>query len=315
MLGFATSAEVFSNDCKEKSNFEQILITPFLRQKRGVNMSNLCDLSKISDPKRKYDLVFIWEVCCGNPNGDPDADNAPRRFPNDTVFVSPECVKRGIRDYMEMVTKNEIYYRRGPKLKVTVKNTIGDIKAAVDIQHLMCEEFVDIRLFGAVFPATKKERDNTSCQGPMVLFPSIAQHKVSLDTEVSMTRVCKEDKENEGTFGRKHMIPYVLLKGTGTFSPKLAEKTLVSEEDLILFWTALIENFEHIVSPSRGFRCLRKLVVFAHDHVLGNCHRHLLYDRVSIKQIGDSQYPEKFEDFKVDVDIENLPKGVMAVVF
>ena len=47
------------------------------------------------------------------------------------------------------------------------------------------------------------------------------------------------------TMGRKHIIPYGLYRAHGFISAKLAERTGFSNEDLDLFWRALINMFEH----------------------------------------------------------------------
>lgn len=55
--------------------------------------------------KKMYQLnrsvgMLVYEVICGNPNGDPDVGNAPRTFPDGYGWVSPMSIKRKIRDFL-----------------------------------------------------------------------------------------------------------------------------------------------------------------------------------------------------------------------
>lgn len=51
--------------------------------------------------QNRYDLVYLFDCKDGNPNGDPDADNAPRIDPQDMHgLVSDVCLKRKIRNFV-----------------------------------------------------------------------------------------------------------------------------------------------------------------------------------------------------------------------
>ena len=56
--------------------------------------------------KNRYDFVVLFDVENGNPNGDPDAGNMPRIDPETGHgIVTDVCLKRKIRNYVEMVKK------------------------------------------------------------------------------------------------------------------------------------------------------------------------------------------------------------------
>ena len=50
----------------------------------------------------RYDFIIIFDVENGNPNGDPDAGNLPRTDPNEYGIVTDVCLKRKIRNYVEL---------------------------------------------------------------------------------------------------------------------------------------------------------------------------------------------------------------------
>src|SRR5690606_34296250 len=93
---------------------------------------------------------------------------------------------------------------------------------------------------------------------------------------------------------------------------KLAERTGFTEEDLELLWRALINMFEHDRSAARGEMAARKLIVFKHEHPMGNAPAHALFDKVKIeRKHGEADTPARsFDDYLVTVDSESLAAGV-----
>jgi len=73
----------------------------------------------MSDPiKNRYEFVYLFDVTNGNPNGDPDAGNAPRQdYETGKGLVTDVCLKRKIRNYVDITKNNqapyEIHVREG----------------------------------------------------------------------------------------------------------------------------------------------------------------------------------------------------------
>ena len=58
--------------------------------------------------KNRYEFVVLFDVENGNPNGDPDAGNMPRIDPESGLgIVTDVCLKRKIRNYVDMVKEGE----------------------------------------------------------------------------------------------------------------------------------------------------------------------------------------------------------------
>lgn len=124
----------------------------------------------MSEPiKNRYDFVILFDVENGNPNGDPDAGNMPRIDPETGYgLVTDVCLKRKIRNYVETLKEDEkgyrIYIKDGVPLNrsdAEAIKTLGidpDLKAAkktdpdidAKLRDYMCENYFDIRTFGAV---------------------------------------------------------------------------------------------------------------------------------------------------------------------
>ncbi|MFQ5348657.1 MAG: type I CRISPR-associated protein Cas7, partial [Rhodothalassiaceae bacterium] len=134
-----------------------------------------------------------------------------------------------------------------------------------------------------------------------------------------------DERSDNRTMGRKHIVPYGLYRSHGFISAKLAERTGFGETDLDLLFEALENMFEHDHSAARGEMAVRKLIVFRHDNALGNAPAHALFDRVQVgRNVGggfheiddriDNLPPaRKFSDYSVRIDRDNLPSGVEVI--
>ena len=75
--------------------------------------------------KHRYEFTLLFDVENGNPNGDPDNGNMPRMDPETGIgLVTDVCIKRKIRNYIEIFKKN------APPYEIYVKE-----KAILNRQH------------------------------------------------------------------------------------------------------------------------------------------------------------------------------------
>lgn len=275
--------------------------------------------------QNRYEFVYFFDVSNGNPNGDPDAGNMPRLDPESSKgLVTDVCLKRKIRNFIEVAYDNvpghEIYVKEKSVLnlqnkrayealgvKLEAKKLPKDEKKAREITAWMCNNFFDIRSFGAVMTT---EVNSGQVRGPVQL--AFAQ---SLDPivplEVSITRMAvtnEKDLDKERTMGRKHIVPYALYRMHGFISANLAAKTGFSDEDLQKLWQALQMMFEYDRSAARGEMTARKLIIFKHDSILGSQPAHKLFERVTVERVqGESGSPAAaFSDYRINVDREAL---------
>ena len=292
--------------------------------------------------KNRYEFVILFDVENGNPNGDPDAGNMPRIDPESGLgLVTDVCLKRKIRNYVETVKEGEngyqIYIREDVPLnrsdrkacenlgitetddkKVTEglkKLKKNDPDADLKIRDYMCQNFFDIRTFGAVMTTFVKASLNCGqVRGPVQIgFARSVDPIVS--QEVTITRVAittekdAEDKKTE--MGRKSIVPYGLYRAEGYVSANLARKvTGFTEEDLDLLWEAIINMFEHDHSAARGKMAVRELIVFKHSKELGDCPAYKLFDSVRVEKKEGVLYPRKYQDYTVTIDEACVPDSV-----
>ena len=292
--------------------------------------------------KNRYEFVILFDVENGNPNGDPDAGNMPRLDPESGLgLVTDVCLKRKIRNYVQTVKEEEkgfkIYIKEDVPLnrsdreacremgidetedkKVTealkkLKKSDPDVDGK--LRDYMCENFYDIRTFGAVMTTFVKASLNCGqVRGPVQLGFARSIDPI-FSQEVSITRVAittEKDAENKNTeMGRKSVVPYGLYRAEGYISANLARKvTGFSEEDLALLWEAIINMFENDRSAARGKMAVRELIVFKHSKELGDCPAYQLFDAVEVKKKADVEYPRSYQDYTVDIRSGKIPATV-----
>lgn len=292
--------------------------------------------------KNRYEFVILFDVENGNPNGDPDAGNLPRIDPESGLgLVTDVCLKRKIRNYVETVKEGEkgyqIYIREDVPLNRSDRRACEDLgitdtddkkvteglkklkkndpDADIKIRDYMCQNFFDIRTFGAVMTTFMKVSLNCGqVRGPVQIGFARSIDPV-ISQEVTITRVAittekdAEDKKTE--IGRKSIVPYGLYRAEGYISANLARKvTGFSEEDLELLWEAIINMFENDHSAARGKMAVRELIVFKHSKELGDCPAYKLFDAVEVTRKNDVMYPRNYRDYEVTIHEEQIPESV-----
>jgi len=174
----------------------------------------------------------------------------------------------------------------------------------------MCQNFYDVRMFGAVMSTVPFNAGQV--RGPLQLTFARSVHQV-IPQDLSITRVAitreEEQDKKETEMGRKTLVSYGLYVGYGFFSPHLADQTGVTEEDLELFWEALVHMWSFDRSASRGMMNPRGLYVFSHEKKLGNAPAHELFDLVQPKGNG-TESPRSFDDYELAVREDGVPEGV-----
>jgi CRISPR-associated protein Csd2 len=296
--------------------------------------------------KNRYDFVYLFDCTDSNPNGDPDAANAPRLDPQTMQgLVSDVAIKRKIRNYVYLAKLGpdgqpadgyDLHVKHGTVLNDNIRAACDGTglarreedaksdkeksknrppKEIAQLQAWLCQKFFDIRAFGAVLSTGPNAGQ---LRGPVqISFARSIDPVLSLD--ISITRICGTDEQKATEMGRKAAIPYGLYRCHGFISAHLAQQTGFSEDDLKLLFRALCgrasetEPFQPSmmdpdVSAARRLSP-QKLVVFKHDSMLGNAPAHKLFERVVVPKVGVAR---SFDDYKpkITIDRSHLPPGV-----
>lgn len=306
--------------------------------------------------QHRYDFVYFFDVTDGNPNGDPDAGNLPRIDPETNQgLVTDVCLKRKIRNFVEMSKGDSPRYEIFVQEKAVLNHQIerayeksDKVKAGLEAWELwkkdkkknkkperhyedlaqdwMCDNFFDIRTFGAVMSTGDKQDAEVGesklrmragqVRGPLQLtFARSIDPIVSAEFAITRCAVTNEkDIDKERTIGRKFNIPYGLYRCHGFLNATLAEKTGFTEDDLELLKQALNLMFETDRSAARGLMAPVRCIAFRHDESkLGNARADELFAQVTATLLPEAKAEGRPARSRSDYAIEftgALPQGV-----
>ena len=275
-------------------------------------------------------------------------------------LVSDVALKRRVRNYVQIAKNNErpnaIFIEHASNLNRPIaeshEQTNGLIpekgKASKDKVRLardwMCKNFYDVRTFGAVMSTGANAGQvrgavqfsfARSLDKVLPLDISVTRMAVTADVKGAKTiddyKKWEDDQPEEQlrTMGRKNFIPYGLYVAKGFISANLAQDTGFSEDDLELFWDALLNMYDHDRSASKGMMSCRGLYIFKHtgtdsnleqrkkQAMLGCAPAHKLLDLgtiINIKKKEGIDAPRKFADYELTVYKDRLPVGVELIV-
>jgi len=299
------------------------------------------DLASSANQNR-YEIVLLFDVANGNPNGDPDAGNAPRVDPETGHgLVSDVCIKRKVRNFITLSERDgdanpkpgyDIYVKEKAILNeqhqrgydaLGLKSEKGKAKAGEEpkeerVRRWMCNTFFDIRMFGAVMSTGVNAGQ---VRGPVQFaFARSIDPIVSLEqsiTRMAVTTTDEAKKQSGGnrTMGRKEIVPYALYRMHGFISPFLAEQTGFNCGDLKSLITALVNMFDHDRSAARGEMNVCELFIFKHESKLGNAPARRLFDAIQVEPVGGGNPPRSYDDYRDRIHIheDRLPAGVQLL--
>ena len=148
-------------------------------------------------------------------------------------------------------------------------------------------------------------------RGPVQLtFSRSIDPIITLEHSITRMAVTNEkdasDTGDNRTMGRKFTVPYGLYRCHGFVSAHFAKQTGFSEEDLNLFWQALINMFDHDHSAARGQMNARGLYVFEHSNSLGDAPADSLFKRIAVAKKEGVDAVRSFDDYHVNVNEQDL---------
>ncbi|MCL4491531.1 MAG: type I-C CRISPR-associated protein Cas7/Csd2 [Nitrospirae bacterium] len=256
--------------------------------------------------------VYEWLDENGLPNGvSIDMDEDTEKY---SLIVAADTDKKEVKDWLKEAKPIKSVK---DAINAVMKNAKTRRPTGEEVEQgrgKMCQKFYDIRTFGGVL-SLKSAPNCGQVRGP-VQFTFARSVSQVIPLEHSITRMAvateAEAEKQQGdnrTMGRKFTVPYGLYRCHGFISAPFATQTGFNEDDLKLFWNALIDMFEHDRSAARGQMATRKLIIFKHDSVMGNAPAHKLFDMV--KAEAKTNPARDFSDYAITIPSQSdMPHGV-----
>jgi CRISPR-associated protein Csd2 len=296
--------------------------------------ATVLDFNKLA--QNRLDIVFLFDVTDGNPNGDPDAGNAPRTdSETGQGLITDVALKRKVRDYVAAARSGQPRYniyiklhsalheQREPAYKA-IKVTQEEFDAlkgkaknekVVAARKWMCENYFDVRAFGAVMSVD--DFNAGQVRGPLQFtFGRSVDRIADMEQAITLKAVQAKKKAEQqrddhgvivGDMGRKSIVPYALFRSHIFFNPHFAKDTGFTGDDLQVALDAFQGMFEIDRSAARGQMSACRIYAFAHDSALGNAQAARLFESVEVlpsdeRASGGTREespPRKFKDYKI----------------
>ena len=239
------------------------------------------------------EILLITDCIDSNPNGNPDAENAPR-MDEDTqkIKVSDVRNKRYIRENL----KNKGYSIFVSK---DIDENTGKEKAVkADERTKMFDdvrECIDIRLFGGMFPVSK---DNFSYTGPVQFSWGVSLHKAIVSDHGITTSFQPKGSSSDsaGSMGRDKRVDYALIATQGRIDANKAKNTRLTDEDLQVFDESVVNLYASTNTRSKIGQTVR---LYMRVETVGN--RMLKRLEEYISYVSDFEYPKSLKDGYIEV--------------
>nr|MDO8082348.1 type I-B CRISPR-associated protein Cas7/Csh2 [Candidatus Freyarchaeota archaeon] len=214
--------------------------------------------------RNRSEILFLYDVQFGNPNGDPSDENKPRIDEETSKnLVTDVRLKRTVRDYLNNFKRLEIFCReitdekgciQTSKLRALdfLKGVDNSNKSFNELKQIASEKIldscIDVRLFGATIPVEFVGRKTQK-----------GSKKKAQTEEAEAESQTEEAQAKKGTItftgpvqfkiGQSlHRVELLHIKGTGAFASKegVTQRTFREEDilpySLIAFYGVVNEN-------------------------------------------------------------------------
>lgn len=165
-------------------------------------------------------------------------------------------------------------------------------------REYMLEKYYDVRMFGATMDTGTHKAGQV--RGAMQVHMGRSAHPIETvhDSLARVTVTREEDRHKRTTFADRWTVPYAAYTVTGQYSPHSDAAGFVTSDDLQLFWEALTKMYDNHRTASSGSTSTLKVVIFTHEHPMGNLPSYVLYDDVTITA---TDTPRSVKDLQVQV--------------
>jgi CRISPR-associated protein Csh2 len=199
----------------------------------------------LSTLKSRREILFLYDIRMGNPNGDPD-ENRPRSLPDGRFYVTDVRLKRYARDYAAMRGRDILVgHIEGRVTNLTGRvahhlQRIGRKEAnGRDLVDILLDAFIDARWFGSSLAFKKDEGKDArewkpepkTLTGAVQFNMGECLHQAE-EIQIQGTSVFGSDEEKtQGTFTSYAALRYGLFAFNGVANEHSARLSRMTEED------------------------------------------------------------------------------------
>lgn len=213
--------------------------------------------------KNRHEIVFVYDVKDGNPNGDPMDSNKPRMDVTTGInIVSDVRLKRTIRDYL-MKRGEEVFVNGEPLTsEKRALELVPDLmeKGKYDREtgaEALLKKCIDLRLFGGTVPI---KTINMSLIGPCQFRFGRSLHVVDPEFHQGTAAFTSQEGSQQRSFREEWTLNYSCIVFYGVINQNSATETLLTEEDVDKLFEAMWDGTKDLITRSKMEQLPRLLI-------------------------------------------------------
>jgi len=236
---------------------------------------------------KRREILFIYDVSFGNPNGDPNDSNKPR-IDEETGrnLVTDVRLKRTVRDYLLNFEGLEIFVREIRNNEGIIQHAKARAKDFENNPEKILNECIDVRLFGGTIPIEtdkkkdgKKKDSSITFTGPVQFNMGQSLHRVKLEYIKGTGAFASEANKQQKTFREEYILPYSLIAFYGVVNENTAKITKLTDSDVEYLKKGLWLGTKNLISRSKNEQMPRLLVEIVYKeggkYHIGELHRYV----------------------------------------
>lgn len=273
--------------------------------------TNLSD--KDSTVDNRFEVLFVYDVEEGNPNGDPLNEDRPR-IDEETGenIVTDVRLKRTARDYFLKRYDDDgtrVSVRSAEKEDGTLKSREELIKDEMEgekvdlsepskseIKEALFDEYLDLRLFGATLAV---KNVNIGQTGPVQFKMGRSFHEVDTRYIQQSVTLPSEKGAEQGTFADRYDLPYSLIRFHGIVNENHAEETDLTYDDVYRLADGLWSGTKSLITHSKIEHKPQMLLLV--EYSSDNFHIGGLDKLVEMQSNKDDTEIRSFHDVELDL--------------
>jgi len=212
---------------------------------------------------KRREILFIYDVSFGNPNGDPNDSNKPR-IDEETGrnLVTDVRLKRTVRDYLLNFERLEIFVREIGNDDGVIQDAKARAKDFENNPEKILNECIDVRLFGGTIPIeTGKKKDSSiTFTGPVQFNIGQSLHRVKLEYIKGTGAFASDANKQQKTFREEYILPYSLIAFHGVVNENTAKITKLTDSDVEYLKKGLWLGTKNLISRSKTEHMPRLLI-------------------------------------------------------
>ncbi|MGI6198697.1 MAG: type I-B CRISPR-associated protein Cas7/Csh2 [Candidatus Cloacimonadaceae bacterium] len=221
---------------------------------------------------KRTEILFLYDVQNGNPNGDPSDENKPR-IDEETGqnIVTDVRLKRTVRDYLynyegyNVVGEKDVFVRQtfvDDDPEKGLNDGKSRAKAYNNDSQSVLDACIDVRLFGGVIPL-----DNASITytGPVQFKMGRSLHKVQMQYVKGTGAFASKAGRQQQTFREEYILPYSFIAFYGIINENAAKHTQLKIDDIEVLKKGLWNGTKQLITRSKMEHNPRLLLTLTHD--------------------------------------------------